>query len=635
MEQTTESEIRSGLFFERFPQKILHVRSVEPGGRWSGVFLADTSRQGRPSVIVAESGRVQFDKSQRAVRFVLSGARRYEPAAEPGVYDVSVSQEPVLITVSAESVFGDGAIVDRGLNEMSIAQLQARIAADRATGGTARNEVMTLHQKFSFPVACIVFAICGVAAGLHTRREGKMGGLTLGLAIVALYYMVMMVAESMMKGSMLSPAWTRWIPNIALGAGGLLAIALRSRGPGAELVPLPAAVERFLTGLTSPGAERTGPRRPGWLRLPHLPVAWPRLLDGYVARRYLRLMALAVLGLLALFYIGTVLDLSDKLVKGQATVAMMFEYLVYSTPQFAIFVVPMATLVAVLGTIGGLSRTGEMTVMRACGVSLYRAAAPLLLLAFVWSAGLFVIQDRVLAPATRHAERLLTIIRTGRPPTMLGGESRQWLATEGARLLYYRVYGGAPDRPTLIDLSMFQTATEPYRVVEHTYANRVVHAGGQWKADAGWVQQFGVSGEQTRRELTSAPLALAEPERFGAAQVAADLMPFGELRAHVAKLAESGFSVAEERVLLQARIAVPFITVVMTLLGVPFGMIAGRYGALYSVGVAVGLAFLHLLLNSFLSATGSAGVLPPPLAAWATNVLFLAAAGYGLLTVRT
>ena len=42
---------------------------------------------------------------------------------------------------------------------------------------------------------------------------------------------------------------------------------------------------------------------------------------------------------------------------------------------------PVAILVAVLGTIGGLTRTGELMVMRACGISLYRVALPLLLLA--------------------------------------------------------------------------------------------------------------------------------------------------------------------------------------------------------------------------------------------------------------
>jgi LPS export ABC transporter permease LptG len=577
---------------------------------------------------------VRFDKERRQVQFLLQHARRYEPGAEPGIYDVSVSQEPVLVTVSAEQVFGEGTI-DRGLNEMTIADLQSRIDADRARGGTARNEVMTLHQKFSFPVACLVFAICGVAAGLHTRREGRMGGLTVGLAVIGLYYAVMMLAEALMKGNYLNPAWTRWIPNLLLGVGGLAAVALRSRGPGAELIPLPAPIERFITGASIGGMTAKAREGAPGGRLPRFSLPWPRLLDGYVSRRYLRLMGLSFVGLLALFYVGTALDLSDKLFKGQASVAMLIEYLAYSTPQFTIFVVPMATLVAVLGTIGGMARTGELTVIRACGVSLYRAAAPLIVFAAIWSGGLFLVQDRLLAPSTRHANDLQTTMRTGQTPRSLGGGGRQWLAGGAGRIFYYRTNAGTLDRPTLVDLSVFETAPGPFRLTGHTYAGRVTHAGDVWLAERGWVQRFEADAGAARREIVNAPLVLAPPAQFSAAQVAVDLMTFGRLRAHIQQLAQSGFSVSEERVLLQSRIAIPLVTVVMTILGIPFGMVAGRYGALYSVGLAVGLAFLHLLLNSFLIATGSAGVLPAALAAWATNLLFLAAAGYFLLTVRT
>jgi len=41
------------------------------------------------------------------------------------------------------------------------------------------------------------------------------------------------------------------------------------------------------------------------------------------------------------------------------------------------------------------------------------------------------------------------------------------------------------------------------------------------------------------------------------------------------------------------------------------------------------------LLNTFFMAVGRAELLNPPLAAWATNILFLALATYATLTART
>ena len=171
--QQTDADVKAGLFYEGFPGKVLYVGGNRPGGGWSGVFLADTSQPGRPAVTLAESGQLSLDPDKHEVDLWLYQARRYMPGADPNVYDISETSEPLRIQIPADSVFGSGNL-DRGLPEMYIADLKKVIAADRAAGGTARGPVMYLHQKFSFPVACVVFAMIGLALGLHTRKEGKL-----------------------------------------------------------------------------------------------------------------------------------------------------------------------------------------------------------------------------------------------------------------------------------------------------------------------------------------------------------------------------------------------------------------------------------------------------------------------------
>ena len=79
---------------------------------------------------------------------------------------------------------------------------------------------------------------------------------------------------------------------------------------------------------------------------------------------------------MGLFYIATFIDKSDKLFKGTASTGTVLQLLAYSTPQFVYYVIPIAALLSVLVTFGMLSRTSELTVMKACGVSLYRIALP-------------------------------------------------------------------------------------------------------------------------------------------------------------------------------------------------------------------------------------------------------------------
>ena len=83
------------------------------------------------------------------------------------------------------------------------------------------------------------------------------------------------------------------------------------------------------------------------------------------------------------------------------------------------------------------------------------------------------------------------------------------------------------------------------------------------------------------------------------------------------------------------KIAFPLVTIVITMLAVPFAVTTGRRGALYGVGVGIVLAIVYWITFSIFAAMGAGGLITPVLAAWAPNVLFGAAGAYLVLTVRT
>ena len=86
---------------------------------------------------------------------------------------------------------------------------------------------------------------------------------------------------------------------------------------------------------------------------------------------------------------------------------------------------------------------------------------------------------------------------------------------------------------------------------------------------------------------------------------------------------------------LQRKLSFPFVTLVMTLLAIPFGVTTGTRGTLFGIGLGIVIALSYWILSSAFIAIGSAGVLPPVLAGWATNILGIGVAGYLLLTART
>lgn len=635
--QQGATDIKPGVFYEGFPGKVIFVRTIESDGRWAGVMVADTTTPDRPGLTLASSGRLELLSDQRIVNLWLQTATRYQPGADQLSYD-RVQDDQLRLPVDPKAVFGDGTFaLTRDLAELDIAGLQARAAERVAEGLSPHNEIIRIQQMFSFPVACLVFAVLALPLGLHTRKEGKLAGFTLGLATIFLYYALLAQAEALTKSGDFPAVWARWVPNIALGAAGVVAVWWRARARGHSLsLVLPAWLVALRRRSRKPAGEAGAAAAEGRpvvvIRVPAFDVPRPRLLDLYVTTRYLRILVLSFVGLLGLYYIGQFIELAEKMFKGNATGTMLLSFLAYSTPQFVAYLLPVATLVAVLSTIGALTRTSELTVMRACGVSLYRVAAPLVLISLVLSGLLFVLEERVLARANRRADELNDLIR-GRASRTLNVANRNWLAGADGRIYYFAFF----DRGSrsVFALSVYDTTPSPYRLAAHTFVRDAVYRDEAWQAGEAWTQRFTDTGLASRTDLSRQPLTLAPIEDFERAQVDASLMTFAEQREHVAELRASGYSTARQEVELHQKLAFPLVTLVMTLLAVPFGVTTGRHGALYGIGLVIGLAFGYHFLMTLFTAAGAAGLLPAVMAAWAANVLFLSAATYLILRVRT
>ena len=144
------------------------------------------------------------------------------------------------------------------------------------------------------------------------------------------------------------------------------------------------------------------------------------------------------------------------------------------------------------------------------------------------------------------------------------------------------------------------------------------------------------NGERLGLTMTAVcSLTLEPPSYFKTDQPEAEQMTYDQLRRYVAQLQSSGYHAVPFMVQLQRKVAFPFVTVIMTILAVPFAVSTGRSGAMYGIGVGIVLALLYWLALSVFGALGAGGWISPILAAWAPNLLFGAAAAYLLLMVRT
>jgi len=648
-----EGEVKPRIFFTDFPNFVLYARDVLPSRPgWTDVFVAETGRGDQPVIYVADHGRLALDRSKRTVELVLErGTRHSVTPDEAGriteKYEVT-RFDTLVLTLDPESVFPRSG-PQKGDQERTIEELRARIADLKRQGLSTHSPVMAIQKKFSIPAACLVFAVMGLALGVSSSRTGKLASFVLGLVVIFVYYGVWYTSESMAKAAMIAAPVAPWTPNILLGVAAVVLLVRRNRFSGGFSGAFLSFLGRVRLGTQGPrssAAARSPQQALVIVRVPQVWVPRPGILDRYVSKLFVRIFLLTAVSLLGIFYITTFIDLSDKLFKGTATAGMLAEYFWYATPQFSYYVIPLAVLIAGLVTIGALTRNSELVVMKACGISLYRVAAPLLVCSVLAGVVMFGLGEKVLPDANRRANDIVQVMRHGAARTS-DVFNRRWVVSKTGEIYHYTVF--EPRQSALDHLSIYEFHQKPWGLARRTFITRAVvgsagagAVGGRvaWHASLGWVREFTPGGEsRSWAPFASRDVHMEPPDYFGrqrpAAALADEQMTYAELRRHIDELQAGGFNVVPLAVQLQRKLSFPAVTIVMILIAVPFAVTTGRRGALYGVGVGIVLAITYWVTGNVFAAVGSAGLLTPALAAWAPNALFGAAAAYLLFTVTT
>jgi LPS export ABC transporter permease LptG/LPS export ABC transporter permease LptF len=633
--ERAEGEVKPRVFFNEFPNLVIYVRDIPPEGGWNDVFMADSS-PGRPEAIyLVRHGRVALDAKKRTVEMVLEDGTRHVANGD-GTYQV-VKFARQVVSVSPESVFPRGGPT-KGDPEMTIAELRTRAAELEAQGMSSHNQIMAIHRKFAIPVACLVFGVIGLALGATNRRDGKLGSFVFGLGVIFAYYIPLTLGPALAKGHLIPPWLAVWAPNIVLSAVGAGLFLWRSRAADQEFrLARPQWVQRRQMARLVRGHHRAadaGVTSPGLFdRLPR-----PSILDRYVTTMYIRVFVLCALGLLALFYISTFIDRSDKVFKGAASWGTMGAYLWYLLPQYVYYVLPMSVLLASLVTIGVLTKNSELIVMKACGISLYRVAVPMLGVALLAGGTLFALEQTILGEWNRKSDAIKRVMN-GVAPETLDLLTRQWVVGSHGEIYHYNYFD--PKANALMGLSVFEFSSNMRSLARRSYAEVARYAPEpgkptMWRAQQSWSRELLPSGDT--RQFSSQPVAaftLDPPSYFGTRQPEPQFMSYSQLQIYIDQLRRSGFDVIAQQVALERKASFPFVTLIMTLIAVPFAVTAGRRGAMYGIGVGIVIAISYWVAFSVFAALGTGGVVAPMLAAWAPNLLFGAGAAYLLLTVRT
>ena len=345
-----------------------------------------------------------------------------------------------------------------------------------------------------------------------------------------------------------------------------------------------------------------------------------RYLAGLLLSRWLAIaFALAALVMM----LDLMANAEDVLAADGARLDSLPRYMALRAPVVFARIFPFSLLLAALVTLVGLALRRELVAMMAAGVSqlgLLAATAPVaVLLACVG----FVVADQL---ATRSTEALRAW-GVGDYTRGAAASRPLWLHA-GADVVRIGV-ARAPG--VLEDVAVFERDAAG-GLTARLDARRAVHEDGAWWLE-GVARRDAASMSLSRVERMRWPVPLA-PAHIAALAADPRDLTLAALKGIARRSGLGAYPAHVYDLRLQRKFAEPAVVFVILVLTVPLVQRCRRPGdGAAVVGIGLLCGFVFFAVDGFLVGMGEAGLLPPPVAAWAATVV-CALIGLSLLVNR-
>ena len=345
------------------------------------------------------------------------------------------------------------------------------------------------------------------------------------------------------------------------------------------------------------------------------------VMSRYLVREFVGLLLPIVTALVFLYLIVDFFDRLSFLLKNDATAGAAVRYFLFKIPLILTQIMPPAVLVALLLSLGMLSRQNEITALRASGISLLETAVPLLALGTFMSFATLVWNETVVPYCTRASQNVNNVEIRKRVQRGILSDHEMWYhGADG----FYNIDHIDPQRHTLFGLTIYQTDAK-FDLLSIIQVPAAEWTGAGWQATGAVQRTVTSNGDVTTEPVPNSQLLRHETlNDFLELRPAADELSYMELRQRIADLSRKGIDASNYFVDLQLKLAVPFTTLVFACLAIPLAGRVQRHSSLAAI-VLTGLAtgFGYWVTLALTSALGESGVLSPVVSAWAANVIFL------------
>jgi lipopolysaccharide export system permease protein len=351
-----------------------------------------------------------------------------------------------------------------------------------------------------------------------------------------------------------------------------------------------------------------------------------KIFDRYLIKHFLLPLVYCLFVFMFLYVVADIFSNLEDILRNKVPIGILLQYYASFTPSIFVQTLPIASLLAIVYMLSAFNKSNELTAARACGISVKELLLPVFMIAVILGLINFIINEAAVPQGMVKAEKIKSeyIKRgfgTAKKPSIINdltfyGNKNQ--------LVYAQEFNTEISALTGIIIIERDSTNRLRRKI---LAPKAIWKDGKWTFYDCIIYRFDESGKSSGNPLVFKEKILDftdTPQQLQRYEFQAGYMSYKELQNHIDRLADSNPKILNSmKTDLYFKTALPFVSIIIMLLGIPFALSTKRGGAMAGVGISIFLGLLYYGSIYVVLAIGKGGLLPPIVAAHLPNIVFL------------
>jgi lipopolysaccharide export system permease protein len=356
------------------------------------------------------------------------------------------------------------------------------------------------------------------------------------------------------------------------------------------------------------------------------------ILNRYIALAWLRLLALCLGSFVSVYLVLDMMDKIPRFIRAGGAAGDMLAFFLFKLPEMVGQTASFSILMATLLTLGLLSRNSEIIAMRSCGVSLFKISLPMLTLGLLASLLLLVNTELIVPKSYENMERIERVAIKKQGVNAVFKRNNIWFRSD-AMIVQAHLF--EPKEKILKGVTIW-TLDKGMNPLGRIDAESAVFSDGRWTLNQVLVKDFSAGQGFSSKSVATMEIGLKlRIDDLKVLDNNADNLSYRKLKEYADNLRSGGYQAFRYLTMMHAKLSAPIAAFVMVVLGIPFALRNSRSGGIaLGIGASVGIGFAYFVVNAVLLSYGRSGVLPPVVAAWGANLIFVLGGVWLSMTVK-